>query len=123
MVHSPPKIIETATADTVIVLELPGHIAELPYEFRVESGCLHGARSTALHVLHFVSEIKQFFSPASGRNQLMYGLSTALFQKRALGVKDQFTFGCCTDSEEISTYVACWDGEKARIPIKDLRYY
>jgi hypothetical protein len=119
MVHSPNKIIETATADTVVVLELPNHIRGLPRKWRIESRCLPAAGPSVLNILHFVSEKKRFFTPASGYNQLVYGLSTALFQKRGLRLNDHFTFGCCTESEEISTYAACWDGEQVRIPIKD----
>jgi hypothetical protein len=119
LVHSPNKIIETATADTVVVLELPNHIPDLPLKWRIESRCLPAARLDGLHILHFVSEKKRFFSPASGHNQLIYGLSTALFQKRGLGLIDQFTFGCCTQSEKILGYAACWDGEEVRISIED----
>jgi hypothetical protein len=119
LVHSANKTIEMAIADAVVVLELPNHVRGLAAKWRPECCCLPGARLTALHILHFVSEKKQLFSPASGRNQLIYGLSTGLFQKRGLGLTDQLVFGCCTESDEILAYAGSWDGEQVRIQTKD----
>jgi hypothetical protein len=119
LVHSANKTIETAIAEAVVVLELPNHVRGLAPKWRLECSCLPGARFTALHILHFVSETRRLFTPASGRNQLIYGLSTALFQKRGLGLVDQFVFGCCTESDQILAYAASWDGEQVRIQTKD----
>jgi len=110
LAHSTNKIIETAVADAIVVLELRGHIPRLPLQSRLECACLPHADRDTLHVLHFVSEKKRFSGRASGLNQLLYSLTTALFQRRSLGVTHQLVFGCCTKSNEVLAYSGSWNG-------------
>ncbi|KAF9518899.1 hypothetical protein BS47DRAFT_1379643 [Hydnum rufescens UP504] len=101
LVHSNTKAMETATADLVVVLRRPP-ITRLSRKDHIES----------LHVIHFVSESRELFTTASGQNQLIYGLSTGLLQKRLIGLEDQFVFGCCIVGRTIESYVASWDKGK-----------
>ncbi|KAF9519569.1 hypothetical protein BS47DRAFT_1157201 [Hydnum rufescens UP504] len=117
LVHSPKKIIETAVADVIVVLKLRGHIRRLPRQFRVECACLPHANLRTLHILHFISEMKGFSSPASALNQMIYGLTTALFQRRGLGIQNQLVFGCCTQFDEVLVYSGSWEESQVAQPL------
>ncbi|KAF9514868.1 hypothetical protein BS47DRAFT_1381770 [Hydnum rufescens UP504] len=112
LVPSTTTSIPTAIAGAVVVLTLREHVPGLGLVQRLECPCLSEAVSTALHVLHFASECKHFLTPASGRNQLIYDLSSGLFQKRILGLDRQLVFGCYTEGATVSGCVGTWEDGK-----------
>ncbi|KAF9519772.1 hypothetical protein BS47DRAFT_994222 [Hydnum rufescens UP504] len=109
---STTRSIPTAIADAVVVLTLRDHIPGLGLVQCLECPCLSEAVSTALHVLHFALESKCFSTSASGRNQLIYDLSSGLFQKRILGLDKQLVFGCYAEGGTVWACVATWEDGK-----------
>ncbi|KAF9515094.1 hypothetical protein BS47DRAFT_809807 [Hydnum rufescens UP504] len=93
-------------ADTV-VLQPHGIGAIFPGRLR-ESSCF-GPDPFALHMIHFAAEYK---SASSAANRIIYDLSTALYHKRALGLKAQAVFGTSADEGPcVAGWIAHWDND------------
>ncbi|CUA76207.1 hypothetical protein RSOLAG22IIIB_12126 [Rhizoctonia solani] len=75
-------------------------------------GCttLHSNDSKgAENVLHWVTEFNRDLSLEEARQQVYEGLTTALYQRRALGFTDQFVFGTCHyDQIQLEVVAATW---------------
>jgi hypothetical protein len=94
-------------ADTVILQPYCGFGPILPGRWR-ESSCL-GPDPFGLHVIHFAAEYK---SASSAANRIIYDLSTALYHKRALGLKTQTVFGTSSaEGPHVAGWIACWDND------------
>jgi hypothetical protein len=64
------------------------------------------------HIIHFAAEHKR---SSSATNQITYDLSTALYHKRALGLKVQKVFGASTyKGTRMTGWIAHWDEDVVR---------
>ncbi|CAE6440629.1 unnamed protein product, partial [Rhizoctonia solani] len=83
--------------------------------------------NAAENILHWVMEYKPDLGLEKAHQQVYEGLTTALYQRRALGFTDQFVFGACHyDQIYLEVVAAIWispndtdnKADPARTPIK-----